>query len=279
MCLIKFLYFARSREILVAGDSRISGWSWRRVPGWTIRTLARPGVQLPALITMCNEKIREETALIIMVSLHCDLSYRTEYGDGRRKGLLRLRDPAPLADLTNLITTWDYTWHHERKIPVVWTLPYVPNFLRYNQQRARYRGITNLCELHIEEALWSARQMRENLINFCRILRARGITVVEFEGRVSKFELHHNSDGVHLCPSSQQRLLDGMVQDSLQSMKRDAPVPLKNVLTPELRWAKAQKRRRYRHRKANGCTRNHVRTAPFDVTPGIFSSSTPGYNL
>ena len=276
MFLIKFLYFARAREILVAGDSRISGWLWRRVPGWTVRTLARPGAQLPALITMCNENLRDETALIIIVALHCDLSYRTEYGTDGRKGLLRLRDPAPLADLTNLITTWDYTWHHERKIPVVWTLPYVPNFLRYNGQRARYRGITNLCELHVEEALWSARKMRDNLKNFGRILHARGLTTVEFEGQVSPYELHHNSDGVHLCPSSQQRLLDNMVQTALQSVNREVPVTLRKVLTPALRWAKAQKRRRYRHRKANGCARG---TAPFDVTPGIFASATQPSNL
>ena len=209
---------------------------------------------------MCNEAISLDTCVIVVVALHCDLSYRTNYGTDGRKGLLRLRDPAPLSDLTNLITTWDYTWRHEQGISVVWTLPYVPNFLRYNQQRARFRGINQLCELHTEEALWSARTMREVLRNFSRILRARKLTVIEFEGRVTAYELSHNSDGVHLSRRSQKKLLDGILEQAVDTLVVNPPPTIARVLTPEMRLAKALKRRRYRNRKSNDRTRRTTRT-------------------
>ena len=101
--------------------------------------------------------------------------------------------------------------------------------------------------------------MRGVLQNFSRILQARKLTVIEFEGRVTAYELCHNSDGVHLSPRSQKKLLDGILEQAVDTLVVNPPT-IARVLTPEMRLAKALKRRRYRNRKSNDRSRRTTRT-------------------
>ena len=124
-------------ECLFVADSRMMGWIPRRYAGWRIRSRVCPGRQLRELISTANDALRPATRLLVVVGLHCDLTYMTNYSAARPRGFMRLRTDPAVADICNVITTQDYAWRRSGALQVVWALPYIPNFEIYNRRRAQ----------------------------------------------------------------------------------------------------------------------------------------------
>ena len=63
----------RNGECLLVADSRVQGWLPRQYPGWTVRTVSRPGGQLATVLKLASESLRPETLMLVIRVLHCEL--------------------------------------------------------------------------------------------------------------------------------------------------------------------------------------------------------------
>ena len=79
-----------------------------------------------------------------------------------------------LLDIFNIVMGLDYRWQDEEQLMVVWVLPYTPNFLLYNQRCARLLDLGELCQMHIDEAMWSQQQMTDFMHRLSVWLTNRG---------------------------------------------------------------------------------------------------------
>ena len=75
------------------------------------------------------------------------------------------------------MTSADYAWR-SRGISEIWSLPYVPNVLRYNRSVERTATGGDLTEDQVAEAVFSESQLHVILDEFKRILRDRGVVTV-----------------------------------------------------------------------------------------------------
>ena len=105
---------------MVVGDSRVHGASWKPVPGWKVRVVAESAAILTRLIEMANQNIGDHTKILIVIGFQCDLTQGPKHG-GKMRGLLRLRDPVPLTELTTVVTTWDDSWKKDRGLSIIYT--------------------------------------------------------------------------------------------------------------------------------------------------------------
>ena len=236
-------------ECLLVADSRIQGWLPPQYPGWRVRTLSRPGGQLSTILKLATESLRPATRMLVIMALHCDLTYLTSYSEARPRGLMRLLHEPPLADICNVVTTKDREWRLHHSLQVVWVLPYVPNFLLYNQQRARYLNMGALGLFLEEEFLWSARQMAIYLQQLADKLRLQGLTIVELLGAVPLLTADLGSDGVHMGTVLRQEVMHRVMQEALNSAPIVLPTAVGPVLSVTQRWRKRHRRYRYRRNR------------------------------
>ena len=241
-----------SGECLLVADSRVQGWLPRQYPGWTVRTVSRPGGQLATILKLATESLRPVTRMLVVMALHCDLTYMTSYSEARPRGLMRLLHEPPLSDICNVVTTKDREWRIHHALRVVWVLPYVPNFILYNQRRARYLNMPALCGFHEEEFSWSARQMTIYLQQLADKLRLQGLTIIELHSRVPILTADSGSDGVHMGPELRQDIMHQVMQEALLSAPIVLPILNAPVLSVTQRWRKRNRRQRYRRNRRAG---------------------------
>ena len=235
-------------EILIVGDSRAHGASWQPIENWRVRVVSESSADLGRLIVLANQSLRPNSKLLVILGLQCDLTQRLRHENGRR-GLMQLKHPAPLVELTTTLTSWDYEWRVKKRLSVVWTLPYVPNFEHYNARQARFQGIRHLCTLHTREARWAQRQMREDMDKFGVILRARRVAFMDLRPLVRGLEAGDGSDGLHLGPGAQKLLFSRMLEYSVAQYPQEPPIKLTRELSLEQRLIKNLRKRRSRLRK------------------------------
>ena len=234
-------------ECLLVADSRIQGWLPMQYPGWTIRTVSRPGGHLSEILQIATASLRPETRMIIIMAFHCDLTYMTNYSEMRPRGLMRLLQEPPLVDICNVVTTKDREWRTHHALQVVWVLPYVPNFWLYNQQRARYLNIQHELGTFLqEEFAWSARQMKVYLQQLAAKLQLQGLNIIELVSAVPTLTADMGSDGVHMGTVLQQEVMNNVLREAFYT----APIVLPSLDGPALtvtqRWQKRNRRQRYR---------------------------------
>ena len=214
------------------------------------------GGKLAALTGLARRSLRPETRVVVMVALHCDLTYLTDYSAVRPRGLLRLLREPPLADLSNIISSVDYEWRTHRGLKVIWAMPYVPSFLLYNQRRARLLNLGELGEMYTEEAAWSRGKMGEYVRQLALKLRGQNITVVDLAPWVPSLSVEQGSDGVHLGTTLRAAVFGELLREVLQILPHIAlPTPIRE-LTIEKRWRRRQRRQRQRRLRRSGGRRS-----------------------
>ena len=92
-----------SKGVLAVSDSRAAGWDPVLVAGWSVRLIVKPGAKLPILTEAAYLNCDDHIQLIIMVALHCDLTYLIAYVPERRKGLMKLHLNLDLGELVSHI--------------------------------------------------------------------------------------------------------------------------------------------------------------------------------
>ena len=240
-------------EVLLVSDSRALGWTPPRYPGWRIRTVGQPGARLATLTDRASESIRPETRVLVIIALHCDVTYLTDYSAARPRGLMRLLREPPMSDLCNVVTSRDYEWRVHRQLKVFWVLPYTPNFLLYNQRRARLLRLGELGIMYEEEALWSADRMRDDMRRLAIRFRGQGLSVVELAPWVPVLGLDSGSDGVHLGPVMRDRVFGAMLAEVFRQLPHVGLPARVRELTVGERWYRRQRRQRQRrHRRRAG---------------------------
>ena len=235
-------------EILIVGDSRAPGASWQPIENWRVRVVSESSADLGRLIVLANQALRPNSKVLIIMGFQCDLTQRLRHENGRQ-GLMQLKHPAPLVDLTTTLTSWDYEWRVKMRLSVVWTLPYVPNFELYNARQVRFQGIRHLCTLHTREARCAQRQMREDVDKFAVILRARRVAFIDLRPLIRGLEAGDGSDGLHLGPVAQKQLFSSVLEYSVAQYPQEPPNKLTRKLSLEQRLIKNLRKRRSRLRK------------------------------
>ena len=202
----------------------------------------RPGGTLEELIRMADLNWRANTKVIVVVGFLCDLSYRPRWSPDAKRGGLRLRDPAPLTQLTNAVTSADYAWR-SRGISEIWSLPYVPNVLRYNRSVERTATGGDLTEDQVAEAVFSESQLHVILDEFKRILRDRGVVTVDLRKSTTSFSINSGLDGLHMSHRCQRLMLTALVEAACQLHPTPPLVPVKKMRSVAERASRALKKR------------------------------------
>ena len=235
-------------EIVFIGDSRLRDIDFKKYHGWKVRLSVNPSIELAELVKTANETIDEQTRILVLVGLHCDLTYRPRM-QGGKAGLMHILKKPPFDDMCNLITTWNYQWERVRGITVIWTLPYCPDFLYYNERRIRTLGQPPLCQVQRDEAIWFAAEMRGNLQALARKLCDKHVTVLELHLLPYDLSPQSGSDGVHLGRSSRNAVFHEVVLRSLALYPVVPPPEVRKVKTPAARRSRQQRRQRRQMRR------------------------------
>ena len=247
--ILVFCVYADMSECLFVGDSRLMGWIPRRYAGWRIRLRVCPGRQLRELIRTATEALRPTTRLLVVIGLHCDLTYMTNYSAARPRGFMRLRTDPAVADICTVITTQDYAWRRSGALQVVWTLPYIPNFEIYNRRRAQTMNFASFCSLHVDEARWAARE----IIHFIQViderLQSQGLCLVRLAPLVPELTRELGSDGLHLAPEMRQRVFGEVLRQAFSYLVYQAPIIRGRPLSVTQRWVRSERRRRQRRNR------------------------------
>ena len=209
----------------------------------------RRGAHLEELISAANEGISPSTKMLFIVGLQCDLTTRPSYMPNGGPGLLTMCKPPPYDRLVNLMSSWDYQWRTTSGLTVVWTLPYVIDFLLYNERRAKLLRHKELCDFHVYEAGWCAREMRESLGVLCRMLRERCLVVMELDKWEVEVTSSSGSDGLHLGIDVQKWLFSEVIQSCLERYPVPPPATVAIVKTSDERALLKQRRQRQRLRR------------------------------
>ena len=238
-------------ELLMVTDSRLA--KARRTPSGEQRFtfVPRPGATLRSLIDLVNDRLTEDVNVVVVNGFHCDLTFLADYKAGV-KGLMRMKNPVPIAELVNKVACWDYEWRRARGIETFWVLPYAPDFVLFNERRAKLRHPNGpgLDPYHLEEFQAAHGEMKLALNKIQNALTRRRVEWISMSGMLGAGALEGSvSDGLHISPQEQNRLLDQI----LAEVQRRRPLAPRapTVLTPNSSQAnrKRLKQRRQRARK------------------------------
>ena len=216
-----------------------------KMPGWTLRVVSESSCELQPLVELANDSISAQTKLLVLVGLHCDLTFRPSLADGR-PGLLHVNNTPRFDYLINIMTTWNYQWQKTRGITVIWTLPHPANFRVYNEQRSQMLGYGGLGLIQRDEARWFEARMDAILLAMAESLRKQPICFLEL--RLMPYDLSENSgsDGVHLGKRCQKTVLDSLIQKSLELYPTITLDAVARVMPQEAKMKRNQSRRRRR---------------------------------
>ena len=247
-------YLSRNMdECLVVGDSRIGRAKPTGHRGLRVRLIPRPSATLRMLCDEINERIDDGAAVVVIFGIHCDLTFLSGRGllGQKKRGVMTLKSPWPIQEIVHKISTWDYYWRGKLGLDVVWVLPYVPDFLHYNQRRARLDdpNQAGLDIYHENESREAPELMDRALDKLQQDLTRKGIACVDSRRWVGAGDLGASvSDGLHLSDQGQSRWVN-KVLSHVQKM-RPLPHRPKEMISAgyEGRMAKTMKKRRYRAR-------------------------------
>ena len=220
-----------------------------KMPGWTLRVVSESSCELQPLVELANDSISAQTKLLVLVGLHCDLTFRPSLADGR-PGLLHVNNTPRFDYLINIMTTWNYQWQKTRGITVIWTLPHPANFRLYNEQRSRMLGNGELDFIQRDEAGWFEARMDAILLAMAEMLRGQPICFLELRLIPHDLSVYAGSDGVHLGKLCQKTVLDLLIEKCLELYPSTALDEVTRVMTQEAKMKRKQSRRRRRMRNS-----------------------------
>ena len=154
-------YAGPRMEALIVSDSRFKNTKLRKMPGWTLRAVSKPGLRLNQLVKLVKKSLRPSTQLLILAGLHCDLTYRMKRPNGQL-GLLRSHRKNVVTDIFNKISAYTYSWQQTQELSVIWCLPAATNMVRYNEILAHNRNQYDLNQLETEEWFADSTTMTKN---------------------------------------------------------------------------------------------------------------------
>ena len=140
------------------------------------------------------------------------------------------------------MTSADYAWR-SRGISVIWSLPYVPNVLRYNRSVERTATGGDLTEDQVAEAVFSESQLHVILDEFRRILRDRGVVTVDLRKSTTPFSINSGLDGLHMSHRCQRLMLTALVEAACQLHPTPPLVPVKKMRSVADQASRALKKR------------------------------------
>ena len=195
-------------ETLVVADSRVrevGSAFWPELPRWRLTLCSVGGATLNHLLELADARITAATKMIVVFGLQCDLTKRPELPGGKF-GLARCVAPN-VEELQATIATYDQIWRDTWGLTVLWTVPYVMNFLNYNRRRSQLLGYGRLSKMQEVEAQSSEQCMMAAVRTLADSLREKRCLVVELStvcdpGELTGTGIGARSDCVHLPEST-----------------------------------------------------------------------------
>ena len=241
---------AGQSEILLVGDSRVGGCSWTETPEWKLTVRCLRGSKLLPLCEHANAAITAQTRVVVICGILCDLCYRPHIENGRL-GLLHAHETAPLDEVVNILTTWDYRFRVDRKVAVLWMLPYVPDFMLYNSIKVLpyQRQLAYLQEV---DADWSQQSFMKNYRDLVEKLAKFDLQFMDMSTR----KLHPSllekdgSDGLHMGRRDQKKMSEALVQLAITQLPVEKPINVDNLRTLRGRMQRKNHHKRAKLRKA-----------------------------
>lgn len=206
----------------------------------------RPGATLRDLIDLVNEHLAEDTEVVVVNTFHCDVTTVQSF-NARHKGLMKMKNPVPIAEYVNKVVLWDHFWRQQYQVEPFWVLPYTPDFYLYNQRRAKFRAPEGdgLDAYNQEEALAAPALFGSAITKIRQALNCRGVATIETEGWLPPGALGESvSDGLHVSEEIQGCLL----QRILEKVETMRPLPASLEYAPSSTSSKSEARRLKRKR-------------------------------
>ena len=240
-------------------DSRFHEVEPREPHGWLFNIVSESSLKLLPMLDLANKILSENHEqrhpgydVLILNGLLCDLSYRMiRPKESRVKyGLLRAHPKPRYTDMLNLMTSYSAQFQQVYGLKVMWTVPYVPNFHRYNRKIAREDGELALTRLQSEEADSDQQTFQDNVQELKIMMHEKGLLFYDLG--LAPCEVNaHGCDGSHLPLENRQLVLDTLVAAATTCMPCNRlplqdDMELPQILNPGKRLRRKEKRRRYK---------------------------------
>ena len=222
------------RKVLLVGDSRVSGFLWSNET-WEAQVEDVIGGYMSELIEKTNLLIDDETEIVVLVGVHCDLTYRDIHENSGYRGLMVMHRNPPLDELVTQISTWDYQFRKTRNVSAVWVLPALPDFEEYNRIKAYDLGEKYFCDIHVQQAKRSREIMAEALLKMKNMLQVQGVHLLDLQVIQKSIPDLKWRDGLHWKMGSKKRVLDTVIEASIGLHPMTPPVDVGKMKSAEAR--------------------------------------------
>ena len=243
---------AETWEILIVGDSRVGGLVLPDHEGWTVKVQSYAGMKIDDLLRTADQLISDDTEIVVIVGLHCDLTFLPDYLPNGGRGLLTIAQDPNLDHMMNLITSFDYRWRTRHEyLTVIWTLPYDVDFLLYNELRAANRlNLEPLSDAQRYEAQWCARKLRDHVEFLAKELKNLDIYFTELNHYDPDVSQEAGGDGLHLGPRAKEEVFSAVCCAASKLHPTPLPPVVSTYMTAAERDARNVRRERSRIRRA-----------------------------
>ena len=237
--------------LLVVGDSRAAEWrperrmaiNWdRKIRFERHATLNRMGVMVwEELDADTNGEIQG----VMVVGLTDELTTRVVHAG--QQGYLRTSPLLSVCDLYNVITSFDRAWRTKYHLTVLWILPATPDFLKFNIIMAERQGITMNAPDRTEAVGYEL-----TFTDGIKQLAGRLSIQKLFTFVMQPAPRSDADDGYHYRAETLKCILGNAEELFMNKVPQEPPYLLGPSLKIQQRWAKAQRRKRYRLQRAQG---------------------------
>jgi hypothetical protein len=174
-----------------------------------------PGARLSVLAECVERRLAEGGCdMVIVVSVHCDLSTLEVFPGGPVTGLLRLRLDLTIGELRNQITQWSRLWAVRYAVQSVWVLPHAVDVLQYNETvRVGQRGLSPMNHREVLEAEWASGEFVRRVEELGAVLLRGGVNIVRFDPQ--DVRLFGTRDGIHLTSVGRTVLFGAVYREAL----------------------------------------------------------------
>lgn len=241
-------------DIIIVGDSRINGFYPRGsvFKDKKIKVVTRSGARLDDLMKLMEQKESlKNGGLVVVIGFFCDFTYLSVLANGMYKGLCKARNELDYSNLVLNVTYWTRRLEREMKVRVIWTIPYIPNILQYNQTRVSKYKLEPLNRRESRECIESSIIVNRHCDELQRRLSNAAVRTVDLRNkRCVDLAIQNAYDGLHLVGEWKQCAFEEIVVDAMELSSRNVVEPnhviRDKLLTPLRRKYNRNKRKRNR---------------------------------
>lgn len=269
-------------ELLLVGDSRLRGYFPRgeRFKELKVSVLTRSGGNMEELMNLLNGRVNNKVKVIIVIGFFCDITYLSCLPDGSYKGLSKIKIDIDYSNITLNVTYWSRKLEREYGTKVIWTVPYIPDFLKCNKarvERLKMEPMNRREERECIEAAWLMEKHCDELLK--RLGNAAVLTVDLRKAKYMQPALAEARDGLHLSKRGQEEVLTQAVDEALNKSKENKETPehvkRDNLFTPKRRKYNRDRRRKNRMRKTLKRKESEKKTTAPDEIPAFERMDAP----